>query len=232
MNMIKKSMFPAEIFDDLDKKDTIIALIFILIYIIVDFVILYLVKFSSLFYLMKNDKNRSYRLLFGLITDMPAFLAVFLILKCRKQYISTVGIRKKGLKSSILVGIIFLLLTRLQFIKNTGISIIFMNKTLFYIFFVGFYEELICRGFLWPRLVVGLGRIWGTVISGLFFGMGHVPIDIVFNNKTFFDIVILGNTSNTNMGGGLLGALFFIYIYTRNDNILLPSFIHGILDLK
>lgn len=232
MSIIKKTIFPVEIFEGLDKKDTIIALIFIPAFIIVDFVILYLVKSSSLFYLMENDKNKGYKLLFGLITDLPAFLGVFLILKFRKQHISTVGIRKKGLKPSILIGIIFLLLTRLQFIKNTGINIIFMNKTLFYIFFVGFYEELICRGFLWPRLVVGLGRIWGTVISGLFFGMAHIPIDIVFNNKTFLDTIIFGNNSNTNIGGGLLGALFFIYIYTRNDNILLPSFIHGILDLK
>jgi membrane protease YdiL (CAAX protease family) len=71
----------------------------------------------------------------------------------------------------------------------------------------------------------------GTILSGVFFGMMHLPIDIIFNNKTVFETFILGNASNTNIAGGIIVALWFIFIYTRNSNILLPSFIHGLQDM-
>ena len=73
--------------------------------------------------------------------------------------------------------------------------------------------------------------MWGTILSGIFFGMMHLPIDIVFNNRTIFDVFLLGRFSNVNIGGGVIGALWFIFIYTRNRNILLPSFIHGLQDM-
>ena len=61
--------------------------------------------------------------------------------------------------------------------------------------------------------------------------MAHLPIDIVFNNKTVFETFILGNTSNLDIHGGIAITLLFIFIYTLNCNILLPSFIHGIQDM-
>ncbi|OPJ57611.1 CAAX amino terminal protease self- immunity [Clostridium chromiireducens] len=172
-----------------------------------------------------------YHLLYGLIMDLPGLLGVLLILKYRKQLISTIGIRKKGTKFSILIGSILLLSVSVHFVINNGSIEQLIYKTLFYIIFVGFYEELIFRGFLWPRLVVGLGKVLGTIISGIFFGAMHIPMDIVYNNKTFYDTVVLGNTSSIDIGGGVIVALIFIYIYTRNNNILLPSFVHGILDM-
>lgn len=101
---------------------------------------------------------------------------------------------------------------------------------LFLFIFIDMFLNLF-RGFLWPRLVVGFGKTVGTVLSGIFFGMAHLPIDIVFNNKTVFETFILGNTSNLDIRGGIAITLFFIFIYTRNCNILLPSFIHGIQDM-
>lgn len=232
MNIVKKTIFPNDIFEDLEKKDSIIALLFFLILFITTFALFYIVKVSPLFSLIKEETNKRYHLLYGLIMDLPGLLGVLLILKYRKQHISTIGIRKKGIKSSILIGIMLLLAVSVHFIKNNGSAEQLIYKTLFYIIFVGFYEELIFRGFLWPRLVVGLGKRWGTIISGIFFGAMHIPMDIVYNNKTFYDTVVLGNTSSINIGGGVIVALMFIYIYTRNNNILLPSFVHGILDMS
>ncbi|WP_160691700.1 CPBP family intramembrane glutamic endopeptidase [Clostridium sp. C2-6-12] len=231
MNIVKKTIFPDDIFEDLEKKDLIIAVLFFLILFTTTFVLLYIVKVSPLFSLMKEETNKRCHLLYGLIMDLPGLLGVLLILKYRKQHISTIGIRKKGIKSSIFIGILLLLIVSINFIKNNGAIDQLVYKTLFYIVFVGFYEEIIFRGFLWPRFVVGLGKWWGTIVSGILFGAMHIPIDIVFNNKTFYDTVVLGNTSSINLGGGVIVALMFIYIYTRNNNIILPSFVHGILDM-
>ncbi|WP_079441934.1 CPBP family intramembrane glutamic endopeptidase, partial [Clostridium chromiireducens] len=220
-----------DIFENIEKKDSIIAVLFFLILFITTFALFYIVKVSPLFSLIKEETNMRYHLLYGLIMDLPGLLGVLLILKYRKQLISTIGIRKKGTKFSILIGSILLLSVSVHFVINNGSIEQLIYKTLFYIIFVGFYEELIFRGFLWPRLVVGLGKVLGTIISGIFFGAMHIPMDIVYNNKTFYDTVVLGNTSSIDIGGGVIVALIFIYIYTRNNNILLPSFVHGILDM-
>jgi CAAX amino terminal protease family. len=166
-----------------------------------------------------------------MIIDAPGFLGIILILKFRKQSMDTVGLRKIGLKSSIVVGGLLFLAALVHFFKNDMINQQFIYRILFYMIFVGFYEELIFRGFIWTRLAVDLGKWKGTIISGLFFGIMHIPLDIVFKNRTFLETGILGNVSNTNIIGGIIVALVLIYIYTRNKNILLPSFIHGILDM-
>ncbi|MCB2297893.1 CPBP family intramembrane glutamic endopeptidase [Clostridium tagluense] len=231
MKVLNKTMFPNEIFSDLDQKDGLIAVIFFFVIFIFSFLNLYLVNISPLFSIMKNDTNSIYKLVFALLMDLPGFIFVIVVLKYRKQKINTLGLRKQGLKSSIYIGIALISMFWAYYISNKGFSIKLICDSAFYIIFVGFYEELIFRGFLWPRLVVRFGKTWGTILSGLFFGMEHLPLDIVFNNKTIFETFILGNSSSINIGGGVLIALWFIFIYTRNNNILLPSFIHGIQDM-
>lgn len=229
--IFKKTMFPNEIFADIEKKDGKISIIFFLFIFSALFLSLYLVKISPLFPLLREDINYFYRLLFALLVDIPGIIALIAVLKYRKQKIDTIGLRRYGLKSSLYIGITLILMLWIYYIANKGFSIKLVMGSFYYIVFVGFYEELIFRGFLWPRLVVGFGRVWGTIISGIFFGMMHLPIDVVFNNKTIFDVFLLGRFSNVNIGGGVIGALWFIFIYTRNRNILLPSFIHGLQDM-
>lgn len=224
-------MFPNEIFYDMEKKDGKIAVIFFVFIFIVSFLSLYLIKISPLFSIMRNNTNSIYKLIFAILMDTPGFAAIIVVLKYRKQKINTIGLIRYGLKSSIYIGSMLFFIFCFYYISKKGFSINLIWRSLFYIIFIGFYEELIFRGFLWPRLVVGFGRTWGTILSGIFFGMMHLPIDIVFNNKTIFETFILGNSSNTNILGGVVGALWFIFIYTRNSNILLPSFVHGIQDM-
>ncbi|MBU3113894.1 CPBP family intramembrane glutamic endopeptidase [Clostridium lacusfryxellense] len=180
---------------------------------------------------MKNDTNSIYKLIFILLMDIPGFIAVIVVLKFRKQKINSIGLRRQGLKSSIYIGDVLISTFWVYYIKSKGFNIKLICDSIFYIIFTGLYEELIFRGFLWPRLVVGFGKIGGTILSGIFFGMAHLPIDIVFNNKTVFETFTLGNTSNLDIRGGIAVTLLFIFIYTRNCNILLPSFIHGIQDM-
>ncbi|MGR5914324.1 CPBP family glutamic-type intramembrane protease [Bacillus pacificus] len=35
----------------------------------------------------------------------------------------------------------------------------------YYLINIGFEEEIIFRGYLWPRLVVLLGKFWGTFLT-------------------------------------------------------------------
>jgi uncharacterized protein len=231
MHLMKRNLFPEEIFEDLDKRDGRIALIFFAAIFTIYILTLYLVKISPLFSLLKDSTSSIYKLIFAAIVDMLGFIGIVVVLKFRKQKMRTIGLRRQGLKSSLYIGVALIAVFWFYYIRSKGFSIELIYNSVFYIVFVGFYEELIFRGFLWPRLVVGFGRTWGTIMSGVFFGMMHVPIDIVFNNKTVFETLILGNSSGPNIVGGIVGALWFIFIYTRNGNIILPSFIHGIQDM-
>lgn len=231
MEVLKKTMFPSEIFAELEKKDGKISIIFFAFIFLSSFLFFYLVKISPLFLLIRDGTKTFYKLIYALLIDMPGIIAVIVVLRYRKQKINTIGLRRQGIKSSIYIGVALILAFWVYYISNKGFNIELIWGSLFYIIFIGFYEELIFRGFLWPRLVVGFGRTWGTIISGVFFGMMHLPIDIIFNNKTIIETFILGASSNLNICGGVAVALWFIFIYTRNENILLPSFIHGIQDM-
>ncbi|MGG2936036.1 CPBP family intramembrane glutamic endopeptidase [Bacillus pacificus] len=43
----------------------------------------------------------------------------------------------------------------------------------YYLINIGFEEEIIFRGYLWPRLVVLLGKFWGTFLTCACFGIAH-----------------------------------------------------------
>jgi membrane protease YdiL (CAAX protease family) len=225
MSIINKTIFPDEMFERIEKKDAYIALLFSISLFIFCILSLYLVKSSSLFPLIKNNGVTKYFLLFVLIMELPGVAGMVLILKYRKQSISTIGIRVAGLKSSLVIGGTLLILKSLHLIYKNGFNTTFIYKLVFYLLLVGFYEEVIFRGFLWPRLVVGFGKVWGTILSALLFWVMHIPNVVIFNNKTLADNPI-------DIPGSILITILMVYIYTRNNNIILPSFIHCIVDLK
>ncbi|WP_258166006.1 MULTISPECIES: CPBP family intramembrane glutamic endopeptidase [Bacillus] len=79
------------------------------------------------------------------------------------------------------------------------------------------------RGYLWPRLVVLLGKFLGTFLTCAFFGIAHS-----------FMPIILGDTSQVLgdwVGAGLARHLLYAFIYTRNNNLFIPIFIHAFLDI-
>lgn len=227
LNIVKKTVFPESIFSNLEKKDGLIAILFFICFFLLEFLLLYIIKSSPLFLLLdkKQDYFYIYHLLYVLIMDIPSVLIIFYILKYRKQHINTIGLRKRGLKSSLILGVILIVF----YVAYKGVSVKLITGLIFYLFGVGFFEELIFRGFLWSRLVKGFGKLRGTFISGMFFGLAHAPIQIVFYNKPIIDVIVFGKM-DVNILGGVVVAMVYIYIYSRNENILLPSFIHGVFD--
>lgn len=97
------------------------------------------------------------------------------------------------------------------------------NNT-FYILAVGFFEEILFRGFIWPRLTSFFGSNIGTILTGILFGVTHAPMSVILHDTPIF--LALFN----NIGSGILGQLVFGYVYTKSRHIMVPSFIHGLLD--
>jgi membrane protease YdiL (CAAX protease family) len=126
--------------------------------------------------------------------------------------------------SSLGIGLgVIAIITIVHIMTDKDSKVILMNL-IFFVLVVGFGEEIVFRGFIWSRLVVGFGKVWGTVISGMMFGAMHAPMKIIINETPFIPAIM------NALEGGVVSSLIFIYIYTRNNNIVLPSFIHGALD--
>ncbi|WP_327920116.1 type II CAAX prenyl endopeptidase Rce1 family protein [Bacillus paramycoides] len=71
---------------------------------------------------------------------------------------------------------------------------------------MGFEEEIIFRGYLWPRLVILLGKLWGTFLTCTFSGIAHS-----------FMPIILGDTSKRLgdwIGAALVEHLLYTFIFT------------------
>ena len=171
------------------------------------------------------------QLIIGLSIALPTFLALLIFMKATKQPLSTLGLKRDGLKSSLIIGMVLLIAYLLAYFKTNKLNIDLVYYIIFFCLAIGLYEEVMFRGFLWPRIQKLVGKRYGFFISGLFFGLIHIPFQVIWNNISLYDAIIGGSSSNINILGGLVAHLFFGYIYTRNDNIVLPSFVHGILDL-
>lgn len=204
------------IFIGFEKKDGMIAFYFYVVLTLWMFLVFYFIRFNLQILENLPSINRSEYILIILLIDIPSYIAMFLVLKVRNQKINSIGFSYKGWKSSFLIGI--LTITILLIKKTDPI------KILYFYLAIGFYEEILFRGFFWPRLVSLLGKNKGTILCGIMFGIIHTPFLIVLKGENPFRATI------NNIGNGLIGHLIFGFIYTKSKNIMLPSFIHGFLD--
>jgi membrane protease YdiL (CAAX protease family) len=76
---------------------------------------------------------------------------------------------------------------------------------------VGFYEELLSRGYQLQNLEEGLNTFWAVVITSAIFGIGHL-----FNP----------NASWTSTLGIFLAGIFLAYGYLRTRQLWLPIGLH------
>lgn len=169
------------------------------------------------------------RIMTGFMSAVIMFIALFTILKIEKTSIATIGIRKKGLKSSVLVCVVLIGNYIYLYVTRKPVSLDLFSNILFYMVFVGFIEEIILRGYIMSRLNAFHGNLLGLVIGGILFYAAHLPNEVIFHGKTVNDILV--GRVDISLLGGIFAHLVFSYLYTRNNNIIGVSAIHGYLDL-
>lgn len=234
IKLVKKPISPQINEIIISKRACGISMIFCAIQFIYCCICLLLLKNSYLYtdYFSKTSTGTGvHRFILGATIAIPTFIALFIFLKVTKQDISSIGFKRIGIKSSLFIGIGLFALFISKYLAQYSLSIDLFYNIIFYLIFTGLFEEVMFRGLMWPRLQLLLGNRAGFIICGLLFGLWHVPLQIIWNNFSLFDVFIMGASTNSNILSGIIGQLIFGYIYTRNDNILLPSFIHGIVDL-
>lgn len=200
------------------KIDGIIALIL--------YAFMMLTICCSLYVIRRNEldiSNYQGKIIHGSVLLLILSVSLTSILKIRKQSLSTIGLghfgRPQAIISSVLVGAYIF-----YFVLKFGFSSDLIFKLYIYFITVGFFEEVLVRGFMWPRLGALFGHKVGTIITGILFGFAHAPMAIILYGNDL--LVSLFN----NIGFGIISHLLFGYIYVKSKNIVIPSIIHGFLN--
>ena len=128
-----------------------------------------------------------------------------------------------NLPSSNIILFLFLLVAAFSLAAFTTPYTERISGFVFYLFFVGFGEEIMFRGYIQSRLneafdrpyrFFGVGWGWGLIIASLIFGFMHVinpynPFHWWWGFWTFF------------------GGLFFGFIREKTGSVVAPAIIHG-----
>lgn len=163
---------------------------------------------------------------------------VFIILKCRKQSISSIGIRRDKVIKSVLLGVLFsvppTLLNRpsMEFDHLLNLSDALLTF-IYYFLEIAFVEEIIFRGFIQTRIQGLIRSKWISIfIVGVMFSLMHIPFHMLEYNTTFVNCFLLHFGSLLVL---FLTHIYFVYLYTRDNNILASVVAHTlwnfILDL-
>lgn len=232
--------FDEEVKESIDKKDGIHSIVYY-VYNIMMIWLFGLLIFKTQIYtsleIYFNSKD-FFKFLFYMPFVIIQILPVFIILYFKKQTISSIGIKKDKIMKSTLIGII----GSIPFSILNIIGPISSGKTLnpslvdnfwiflFFLICIGFVEEIIFRGFLQTRIEELMKSKWtSTIFVGIMFGLMHVPIQMIQADMSLIEFIVydLGHLIITS-----LMHIYFVYLYTRDKNIIAPTVAHAIINFS
>ncbi len=211
--MLKKnfSIFKPFFFRDLTEKECKSAVITYLIYNIGLLCITY--------FAMKKDEW-IFVTIFGVVYSILFFIIVVLQ---NKRKMHTLGLKKGNIKVTVIVFLLFLfaaLIKNVPQLSTHKISIVdFFINILLDLFTLFFTEEFVYRGYLWPRLVILLGKHKGTIFCGMLWGIMHLLNPATYN--TLNALAVLNAVLS-----GVSGQYIFLFLYSLSENIYFPTIIH------
>ncbi|WP_040191227.1 CPBP family intramembrane glutamic endopeptidase [Clostridium culturomicium] len=205
------------------NKSTVFSLIAVFTYIILSFI--YLKYFESVF--PQNGILKSIIVKVGILS--PTILFIIL----NKEKLSSLGISKKNILNSIIIGLICSLVYMVTYIiinnSNYFLAISRIDFKLFvsllylfvYCMVIAIVEEFLYRGYLQTRLVASYGNKRGLLFSTIIFTLMHLPQWMSNNN---FSISI---TDILLQGSGILPLSFvFGYLYMKTKNLTSCIILH------
>ena len=236
--MMKSSIFKVQ-FDDsvkeYSKADGILAVAYFL------YILLFLILFGLLVF--RTDCIRQLftlsripsKAIFKFVLFIPAVFIeagpVFIILKCRKQNLNSIGLKKEKILKSILLGILFsippILYDRLKFDHSLSFPDALWDFACIFLE-IALTEEIVFRGFIQTRIQGLIRSKWASIILvGIMFSLLHIPFKLFQYHVSLMGYICM------NASGLIITCLmhiYFVYLYTRDNNILAPAVAHAIID--
>lgn len=98
-----------------------------------------------------------------------------------------------------------------------------LYAAIYYLFIVSCGEEFVFRGYLFSALKRNSSFMKSSIISGIMFGLSHGLFQFMILNQSWINIP-------SSLGGGIVGSLFFAMLLEKSGTIVVPIFVHWILD--
>jgi membrane protease YdiL (CAAX protease family) len=168
--------------------------------------------------------NSALQMLFlVLIVYSPIFISI----RKNKEPIKSIGISKLNLFSSLLLGVLLIIIigSTVKFYKP-DLSLTMSSSRLWglvYFTIVGFGEEIVFRGYLQTRLVLWLGALKGWVISSITMALMHLWQRVFIMQLTLSGALL-------NIFFLLLPSFFLGYLMLRTKNVVAPGLVHTFMD--
>jgi len=226
--------------EQMDRKDAICGIIFYVFYMAIVY-LLGLLMFRTNIYvnLGRYFKSKSlFRLIFYIPNGLISILPIFIILRLKKQSIASIGIKKEKIPKSIVLGVVgsmpFLLSNMAGAISsgmklNPSIADNLWNL-LYYLVCISLVEELVFRGFLNTRVRGLIKAGWiNNIVVGIMFAILHIPFQMVKANMTPLNFIL---HDFPHLISTLLIHIYFVFLYTRDNNIIAPTIAHTIINFS
>lgn len=213
-------------FNSLSPQDGLFAL---LIGILVPFYIYFISSFGFDKGLMQAGQRSYVEIIFLTFIFIFLVLVILVFVKVKGQVLASTGLswgRFTCKEKIVMLPLLVVLLTTLFFLAGGNSEAAW--GFLFSFLVVGFTEEFLYRGFIHPRLVRWWGFCPGLIVTGILFGVAHAPLSILLYPAP--DLFYILNSILNNIGGGIVGHGFFLWLFTRRDSLLLPVLVHGLLN--
>lgn len=226
-----KIEFDKEDIQDMKQIDGVIAILYFC-YTIILIICFSLIMFKTDIYinLAKNfTKMEMFRFIFYIPITVLSILPAMLITYYRKQRFSSLGIRRTKIIKSILLGILFSLPALIPSIIH-GVSNNYSLRSieslawdfLFYMICIGLVEEIIFRSFIQTRIMGIINNKWMSIFFvGFLFAVIHLPFQMMKPDPSYPSLIFL-----------TLMHVYFVYLYTRDNNIIGPVVAHTIFNFS
>lgn len=237
--MIKnKAAFSVRFEDNkFDRKDGVMAIVYALYIMVYIFFVGWLMFFTPFYSGLSSyfPDKRLYKFIFYIFISLFELLPVFIYLKLRKQSLGSIGFSKENNVKSVLLGVLFstpFIAPNIIEAAQRGMRIIDTSSLVFLFFYylleIALVEEIACRGFIQTRIQGLIKQKWLSIlVVGFWFSAMHIPFQMLKANMPFAQFVA---RDAVHLATTFVLHIYFVYIYTRHNNITAAVVTHTLTD--
>lgn len=197
--------------------------------------LIYYIFFMALYYFMGSVYAEK-QVYLGVQINIISAVICLIIIKVRKQKLSTVGFSMYKMKKSLILGSALgvMLLLASSILPNllSGNQIISVKEFFYNIFYyfivIGLVEELIFRGYIQTRMYGLINKKTPAIlVTAVLFMLMHIPFQMGKSNMGLLEFI--SNNANWLLLTGMW-HIAFDFLYRKYNNILSGTIFHGFMN--
>lgn len=189
-------------------------------------IVYYIVSVIAFFIMgvMSKNNNQWYHLIYVILFLIPG-----VIVWRKDKNVQNLGLTKTNLSKNLWIAFAIVVISFMIGMSISDYSMIgLVQYAIYYLFYIGFVEELVYRGFV-QNYLFGLPYERKTIfaIGGIFFSFMHIPFQMYVHNMEFLPYLLSQIQSLVVI---FLLHLIMCYITYKRDDIIIPVALHFSID--